>query len=243
MTNGRTGYLAFMLLAVAAFFLARRLFPSPRPPKLSSLEKLSLFLAAFVGGTLSAKLPFVFDSQASFWDWATWSADGKTITTGLVGGYLSVEFAKALMGIHAKTGDSLAIPLAFALAIGRWGCFVNGCCAGEPTSLPWCVNFGDGVCRHPTQIYESIFHAFWAVILIRLTRRDLLRTQRLKLYLIAYCIYRFAIEFIRIEGAWLGPLTYYQIVVGLFAVFLVGQWIVDARRISRDGHLPQTKAR
>jgi phosphatidylglycerol---prolipoprotein diacylglyceryl transferase len=233
MTNGRIGYLAFMLLAVAAFFLAKRLFQSPRPPSLTRLEKLTLFLAAFVGGTLAAKLPFVFDSTTSFWDWATWSADGKTITTGLVGAYLSVEAAKFLLGIRAKTGDGLAVPLAIALSIGRWGCFVNGCCAGEATTLPWCVDFGDGVCRHPTQIYESIFHAIWAVILIRLTQRDVLRNQRLKLYLLAYCGYRFVIEFIRIEPKWLGPFTYYQVVVVLFAAFLIGQWVVDARRLSK----------
>src|SRR5256885_1465610 len=137
MTPGRLGYLAFMLLAVAAFFLARRLFPAPRPPRLTRLEALTLGLAAFVGGTPAA-------------------------------------------------------------------------------TLPWCVTFGDGVCRHPTQIYESLFHAVWAVILVRLTQRDLLRYQRLKLYLIAYCVYRFLIEFIRTEPKWLGDFTYYQVVVAGF---------------------------
>jgi len=234
MTPGRLGYLEFMLLAVAAFFLARRLFPAPRPDRLTRLERLTLALAAFVGGTLAAKLPFVWDSAAGFWDWATWAADGKTITTGLVGAYLSVELTKLVLGIRAKTGDGLAIPLAVALAIGRLGCFVNGCCAGCPTSLPWCVDFGDGVCRHPTQIYESLFHAVWAVILVRLTQRDLLRYRRLKLYLIAYCVYRFLIEFIRIEPKWLGELTYYQVVVAGFAVFLAVQWAVDARRLRQE---------
>ena len=230
MTPNRAGYLAFMLLAIAAFFLARRLFPVRHPANLTRLEKVTLALAAFVGGTLAAKLPFVWSAETSFWDWATWTADGKTITTGLVGAYLSVEVVKLLIGVKAKTGDGLAVPLAIALAIGRWGCFVNGCCAGKESSLPWCVNFGDDVCRHPTQIYESLFHAILAVILIRLNQRDLLRNQRLKLYLLAYCAYRFAIEFIRIEDKWLGEFTYYQVVVAAFAAFLIGQWIIDSRR-------------
>src|SRR5262245_58516599 len=234
MTPQRLGYLAFMLLAVAAFFLARRLFPPPRPAPLSRLERLTLALTAFVGGTLSAKLPFVWDSEAGFWDLTAWTADGKTITAGIVGAYLSVEGVKLLLGIRAKTGDGLAIPLAAALAVGRWGCFVNGCCAGQPTSLPWCVDFGDGVCRHPTQIYESLFHAAWVVILIRLNQRDVLRYQRLKSYLIAYCLFRFAIEFIRTEPKWLGELTYYQVVVALFAAFLAIQWVLDARRLRRE---------
>jgi len=234
MPPNRIGYLAFMLLAVAAFFLARRLFPSPHQARLNRVDQLTLGLAAFVGGTITAKLPFIWDSSASFWDWSAWAADGKTITTGLVGAYLSVEVAKLLLGIRAKTGDGLAIPLAAALAVGRWGCFVNGCCAGAPTALPWCVDFGDGVCRHPTQIYESLFHAVWLVILIRLNQRDLFRYQRLKLYLLSYCGYRFAIEFIRTEDRWLGVLTYYQVVVALFAAFLAGQWVIDARRLRRE---------
>src|SRR4051812_12314678 len=136
MSLGRPGYLAFMLLAVGTFFLARRLFPSPRPQRLPPTDRLALALAAFVGGTLAAKLPFVWDSATGFWDWASWAADGKTITTGLVGAYLSVELTKLVLGIRAKTGDGLAVPLAVALAVGRLGCFVNGCCAGCPTSLP-----------------------------------------------------------------------------------------------------------
>jgi phosphatidylglycerol---prolipoprotein diacylglyceryl transferase len=234
MTPNRLGYLAFMLLAVVAFFLARKLFPPPRPASLTRLERLTLALAAFVGGTLAAKLPFVWDASASFWDWATWAADGKTITTGLVGAYLAVELTKLVLSIHAKTGDGLAIPLAAAVAVGRWGCFVNGCCAGQPSDLPWCVNFGDGVCRHPTQIYESLFHAIWVVILVRLNRHDTLRYQRLKLYLLAYCVFRFTIEFIRIEPPWLGALTYYQVVVAVFADFLLGQWVIDARKLRRE---------
>lgn len=234
---GRPGYLAFMILAVAAFFLARRLFPPPRPARLSPTNRLTLGLAAFVGGTLAAKLPFVWEG-AGFWDWATWTADGKTITTGLVGAYLSVEVVKLVLGIRAKTGDGLAIPLAFALAVGRLGCFVNPCCFGEPTGLPWGVDFGDGVRRHPTQLYESVFHVVWAVILVRLNRRDALRYQRLKLYLLAYCGFRFAIDFIRVEPAWLGRLTYYQVVVAGFAVFLAGQWAIDARRLWRERAAP-----
>lgn len=234
MEPGRFGYLAFMLLAVAAFFLARRLFPAPRPARLTGWENLTLGLAAFVGGSLAAKLPFVWASGGAFWDLTVWAADGKTVTTGLVGAYLGVELTKLLLGIHAKTGDGLAAPLAFALAVGRWGCVCNGCCAGLPTDLPWGVDFGDGVRRHPTQIYESLFHAVWAVVLVRMARRDALPYQRLKLYLIAYCTFRFAIEFIRMEPLWLGKLTYYQVVVAGFATFLVAQWMVDARQARKS---------
>lgn len=154
----------------------------------------------------------------------------KTLTTGLVGAYLGVELAKFGLGIRARTGDSFAIPLALALAIGRWGCFCNGCCFGQATSLPWGVDFGDGILRHPTQIYESIFHLVMGIVLIMITWRGGLPDQRLKLYLITYCAYRFLTEWIRPEPAGTGGLTFYQWVVALFALALIAQWRWHRRR-------------
>ena len=43
---------------------------------------------------IGAKLPFLFDSWEAFLSGATWFSNGKTILTGLVGGYLGVEIAK-----------------------------------------------------------------------------------------------------------------------------------------------------
>src|SRR5262249_54022203 len=157
-----------------------------------------------------AKLPFVITSSAGWLDHSAWISDGKTITTGLAGAYLAVEITKLALGIRAKTGDTFALPLALALAVGRWGCFFNGCCFGPPSDLPWAVDFGDGVPRHPTQIYECLFHLTMAVILWHIARHGWLRYQRLKLYLICYGCYRFATEYIRPEPpAWL-DLTFYQ---------------------------------
>jgi phosphatidylglycerol---prolipoprotein diacylglyceryl transferase len=40
--------------------------------------------------------------------------------------------------------DTLTIPIALSIALGRWGCFLNGCCFGVPTTLPWGVRFPRG---------------------------------------------------------------------------------------------------
>ena len=101
--------------------------------------------------------------------------------------------------------------------------------ARSATSLPWGVDFGDGVHRHPTQIYESLFHFGMALVLLEVIRRDGLRYQRLKLYLIAYGIYRFFSEYIRPEPADYLGLTFYQWVAILLVAVLSVQWIVDAR--------------
>jgi prolipoprotein diacylglyceryltransferase len=221
-------YGLFMLASLVVFLVARRL--SPQPAQVRALpprERLALALAAFVGGVLGAKLPFVFMSGRGWLSPETWLQDGKTITTALAGGYLAVELTKLILGIRVKTGDGFALPLALALAVGRWGCFFNGCCFGVATDVPWGVDFGDGVRRHPTQIYESIFHFAMAVILWRLTSHDALVHQRLKLYLIAYALFRFLTEFIRPESMDWWSLTFYQWVALGLIVGLSIQWLFD----------------
>jgi prolipoprotein diacylglyceryltransferase len=106
------------------------------------------------------------------------------------------------------------------------------------TSLPWGVVFHDGVPRHPTQIYESLFHLGMAVVLWGLMRGGLLRYQLLKLYLICYGVYRFFTEMIRPEERdWWG-LTFYQMVSVVMIAGLSVQWVVDERRKRREtGHL------
>jgi len=228
----RPYYSAFMLLSLAVFVIARQLLPkTPGLSRLTWRQRTALGLAAFIGGALGAKLPFI-DTDAG-WLTGIWFRDGKTLTTGLIGGYLGVELAKLALDIRLKTGDSFALPLALALAVGRWGCFCNHCCFGRETCLPWGVDFGDGVCRHPTQIYESLFHLVMAVFLWQLWRRGMWGEQRLKAYLIAYCVFRFGCEFIRPEAAWAAGLTFYQVVVALFAAALVCQWAWDGQRSCR----------
>src|SRR5205814_8788826 len=115
-------------------------------------------------------------------------------------------------------------------------CFTAGCCHGVATDLPWGVDFGDGICRHPTQLYEFGFHLGCAVILSKLQARGLLRGQLIKLYIIAYLVYRFATEFIRREPkVWL-DLTIYQWAGLVFVPVFVLLWVLDS-----PGYSPGTK--
>jgi phosphatidylglycerol:prolipoprotein diacylglycerol transferase len=224
----RLAYAAFMVASLGIFILARRCFPTPGGlATLSKRERVAIALAAFIGGVLGAKLPFVFTRGAD-WFGSAWLADGKTVTTGLIGAYVGVEIVKAILSIRAKTGDAFALPLALALAVGRWGCFFHGCCHGTPTSLPWGVDFGDGVRRHPTQVYESLFHLSMAFVIIELLRRGSLPNQRLKIYLIAYGGYRFLTEFIRPEPVYAAGLTYFQWVAIAMISGLTLQWCYES---------------
>jgi phosphatidylglycerol---prolipoprotein diacylglyceryl transferase len=220
-------YPAIMGAAVATGVLVSR--RTQRPLGLSRTGRLALGLAAFCGGMLGAKLPFVLLDWEGLRTGAAWLESGKTLTLGLVGGYFGVEAMKWALGIRVKTGDSFAAPVAAAVAVGRLACFTAGCCHGVATALPWGVDFGDGVRRHPTQLYEFAFHAACAVVLLALQARGLLRGQLIKLYIITYLVYRFLTEFIRPEPEVALGLTVYQWAAVVFVPVFAALWVRDVR--------------
>jgi prolipoprotein diacylglyceryltransferase len=132
--------------------------------------------AAAVGAALGARgLAWLADPAATFTA-ASVLLGGKTIVGGLVGGLVGVELVKLAMGVRRSTGDLYAPALAVAIAIGRIGCVLTGVgddTSGTPTSLPWGMDLGDGVRRHPTQLYELIVLALMVVPLWRLARRTM----------------------------------------------------------------------
>jgi phosphatidylglycerol:prolipoprotein diacylglycerol transferase len=213
---------------------------------LTDAERIGIAAGAFVGAMLGAKLPFALSDWQALVDGTIWFADGKTILTGLAGGYLGVLVAKWSLGIHARTGDSFAVPVAGSIAVGRLGCFVAGCCYGRVTALPWGVVFpAQGpLARHPTQLYEAAFHALAAIALLHLGRRQLFRGNLFKLYIIAYSVFRFFTEFLRDEQPLWWDLTGYQW-ASLSLVVLFGLlWWYDARQLRAEGgaRLPRASA-
>ena len=228
---GRITYAAIMLAAVAiAGWLSRG-----RQVRLglSLRQRLMIGLGGFTGAFLAAKLPFVFsyfvegDWPAVFSGRALFS-DGKTILLGLAGGYFGVEAGKWYSGVKIGTGDSFAVAIPVAVAIGRLACFSNGCCHGVATGLPWGVDFGDGVLRHPTQIYESLFHMGSAVVLWSLRRDGLLAGHLFKLYLVAYSVFRFVTEWVRPEAKLWGGWTGYQWSAIVMVVVFGALWWYEA---------------
>jgi prolipoprotein diacylglyceryltransferase len=101
--------------------------------------------------------------------------EGKTIVGGLLGGLIAVEWTKRRIGVIRSTGDDMALPLAAGMCIGRVGCFLTGLgdhTYGTPTSLPIGVDFGDGIPRHPTQLYEIAFLLALGALLLVLRVRS-----------------------------------------------------------------------
>lgn len=123
---------------------------------------------------------------------------GKTIVGGLLGGWLAVEIAKRVRGIRTRTGDLFAVPLCAGIAIGRLGCFLAGLADdtyGRPTHLPWAIDFGDCIGRHPVQAYEIVFLAGLGWVLSRKYR--LAEGARFRIFMAAYLAWRLFIDFLK----------------------------------------------
>ena len=123
---------------------------------------------------------------------------GKTIVGGLLGGWIAVESVKGILGIHSRTGDLFALPLCVGIAVGRIGCFIAGLgddTYGKQTSLPWGVNFGDGIPRHPTQLYEVLLLALLGIIVSLPAQWP--EGARFRIFLAGYLSWRFVIDFLK----------------------------------------------
>jgi phosphatidylglycerol:prolipoprotein diacylglycerol transferase len=91
-----------------------------------------------------------------------------SVAGALVGAIVGVETYKALRGVKGSTGGIFVGSFSLGLVIGRLGCFFAGLADdtfGAPTRLPWAVDLGDGVGRHPVQLYESASMALFLAYL------------------------------------------------------------------------------
>jgi phosphatidylglycerol---prolipoprotein diacylglyceryl transferase len=162
--------------------------------------------------------------------WASGVAGlGRSIEGAIFGGILAVEIFKRIAGVKGATGARFAAPLAIGVAIGRLGCFYSGTedfTYGVPTGLPWGVNCGDGVLRHPVQLYESATMAgFLLVYVAALARRNVFWSRN-GFYLAVgfYGFQRFFWEFLKPYATVLGPLTIFHIlsiVLAGYAAFMI----------------------
>lgn len=141
------------------------------------------------------EMPHLF---LQYWPTPTLLLGGQSMVGGLLGGLIGVEIAKKFSKIRRSTGDTFVFPVLLGLMIGRVGCFLAGLedgTYGVATDLPWGVDFGDGVRRHPTQLYEILFAAALAGLLARWQARLADRPGLLfKLMLSAYLLWRLGID-------------------------------------------------
>lgn len=167
-----------------------------------------------------------------------------SMLSALVGAWLGVHIAKRIVGYRERTGDLFAPAVALALAIGRVGCLLTER-PGSPTGGDWGIvldpetaaRLGSpaGVPLHPSFVYEIVFHLLaFAVIWWWLRRLRIAPGEVLTLYIGAYAVFRFLVEFVRgNEVAWLGltrPQLFLLVTIPIFAIRII--WLVQHHRLT-----------
>jgi len=231
---------AHLVFETLAYTIGFRLYLSRRRrlgDHVSDPHRWSIVTAAAVGAVLGSRLLFWLEDPAATMSKLTdlqALAAGKTIVGGLLGAWIAVETIKVRLGVTVATGDLFAVPLAAGIAIGRIGCFLSGLPDGTygiATTLPWGIDLGDGVARHPTALYETAF----ALVLLFVLRRfepNRRRGDAFKLFMASYLAFRLAVDAIKPGvGIALGLTTVqWACVAGLlyYAVWLVRRWKAPA---------------
>jgi phosphatidylglycerol---prolipoprotein diacylglyceryl transferase len=165
-------------------------------------QRWVVIAAAAIGALFGSRILGILEQAPRLTiTWRTFlQPGGKTIVGGLLGGWIAVELTKRIRHIHSRTGDLFAVPLCIGIAVGRIGCFLAGLADdtyGTPTTLPWGIDFGDGIPRHPTQLYEILFLLALAAFLHRYNQRPHPEGATFRLFLAAYLTWRLLIDFIK----------------------------------------------
>lgn len=197
---------AFETLAYATGYAVFRHMRATQGDALAEPQRWTVLAAAAVGALLGSRLLGLAEQWPTVL--AAWrsgqlfllllSPGGKTIVGGLLGGWAGVEVVKRLMGIQRRTGDLFALPMCIGIAVGRIGCLVAGLVDdtyGKPTSLPWAVDLGDGIGRHPVQLYEILFLVIVAIVVS--TKTKLPEGARFRIFMASYLAWRLAIDFLK----------------------------------------------
>ncbi|MGC8834439.1 MAG: prolipoprotein diacylglyceryl transferase [Armatimonadota bacterium] len=194
------GLMLALAFGLAVLWASRQ--ASRRGVGVQTILDLSLWMLIF--GLAGGRLLFVLLNRSAFPTWLdifrTWEG-GLSFHGGLLGAVGAlVVFAKR-RGLNPwELMDLLSPAAALGYAVARIGCFLNGCCYGTPTNLPWGVAFPGvhhAVRVHPTQIYASAANFVLFAVLAAVLKAEPPKGVVFGLYLALYSVYRFLIEFLR----------------------------------------------
>jgi prolipoprotein diacylglyceryltransferase len=201
-------HLIFESLAYAVGFAIYRANRNREGDILESTTRSSVIVAAILGAAIGSKvLAWLEEPAALVGGFQAFWPGGKTIVGALLGGTIAVEWIKRRLNIQARTGDLFAVPIAAGTMVGRLGCLLGGVndhTAGNSTNVPWAVNFGDGIPRHPTQLYDILFLAALIFLLRKLKPLRLASGDLYRVFLFSYLAWRLVIDFLKPDPPFAG---------------------------------------
>ncbi|MGL4490779.1 MAG: prolipoprotein diacylglyceryl transferase [Rhizobiaceae bacterium] len=197
------------LTALTTLLLLRRTWfgnnPVDQPKRFGYLA--AVLIGAGVGAWLFGTLNSWLSGREEF---------ARSIEGALAGAIVSIELYKSANGINARTGAIYALPVALGIAVGRIGCLLSGLedfTYGVPTGANWGWDFGDGILRHPVQLYETIAMAAFALTYWIMVKRGSAFWKGQGFYLAVgfYGLERFVLEFWKPYAAFAAGLTIFQL--------------------------------
>ncbi len=216
-----------VLFEYLAIFVGYRVYKMTRKRlEIKEKNEVGIFFSIMLGGYLGAIILASFEHYDVVMQNIGTSKlaiiQGKTIVGALLGGLISVELYKKCIGYNKSTGDDIAIPLTVGIMIGRIGCFLTGIgdsTVGRATNSVFGIDFGDGVTRHPLQLYEIAFLGVILIILISLRKREIWNGFKFQLFMFMYLTFRFFIEFLKDSATIVWGLSAIQIACGLGLIY------------------------
>lgn len=178
---------------------------------------ISIAYILILGGIIGARLFYVLTHLAEFE--GRWAATFNPFASGSFGiagmniyGGLLLAIIGSWIYCRAKSMSTLEVfdffapTLAIGLAFTRVGCFMNGCCFGTPTDLPWGISFPSGsipfsifgdLQLHPAQLYSSLYGLLLFFLLHNILKRKAFTGQVVAVLFMVEAFFRFIIEQVR----------------------------------------------
>ncbi|UCD64114.1 MAG: prolipoprotein diacylglyceryl transferase [Candidatus Zixiibacteriota bacterium] len=178
---------------------------------------LSISYIMIAAGVIGARLFYVFSHVDEFsGNWPSsfnpfggsrFGIAGLNVYGGVIAAVLATYiYCRVKKMSLLEVLDFFAPTLGLGLAITRIGCFMNGCCFGTPTELPWGVSFpvasiphyvfGDAH-LHPSQLYSSLYGLLVFLLLHFMLKHRRFAGQILATLFMVEAVFRYAIEYVR----------------------------------------------
>ncbi|WP_409478217.1 prolipoprotein diacylglyceryl transferase [Pseudobdellovibrio sp. HCB154] len=208
-------------------------------PKLDRKTTFDLTLIMMIAGFIGGRLTHVIYEEPSFYAefpleiFKFWKG-GFVFYGGFILALIAVAaYLKSKKQSFYIWADFFTPYIGLSYALGRMGCFFEGCCFGSHCELPWAITG-----RHPTQLYMALAEVLLLASLMywRKKKNQLLLPGLLFLtWLCGHAINRFIIEYFREDdrGSLIASLSISQ---WLSVVLFVGAMslIVRLFNISRN---------
>jgi len=243
-----------VLAAVLSYFEAKRRNLNPD----IILDSLTWIV---LGGVIGARIWHIFTPPASMVAQgittryylthplaaiAIWRG-GLGIPGAVAGGALAFYLYARKRGLKfGRWADIFAPGLALGQAIGRWGNFINQEVYGSPTDLPWAIRidpqhrlpeFMEYETYHPLFLYESLFNLLNMGFLLWISRKyaDKFKSGDVFLtYLITYPVFRFFMEYLRLDNSYVGGINANQTLMIVIAVLSLGTILWRHRKMNKN---------